>query len=73
MNHQTVYQNISTAIIGRRFSQKLQKLSKFGLSSLFTPVVKQRLQGESHSIFRGQATWSLAIHFNKYLVACCHF
>ena len=62
--HQTVYQSISTAIIAKRFSLKLQK---FGLSSFFLPVIKQRLQGKPRSNFRGQATWSLAIHFNQFV------
>ena len=64
--HQTVYQSISTAIIAKWFSLKLQKITKIWSIFLFSPVVKQRLQGEPHLIFRGQVTWSLAIHFNKF-------
>ena len=47
--------------MAKRFSLEIQK---FSLSSFFLLIVKQRLQGEPRSIFRGQVTWSLAIHFN---------
>ena len=43
--HQTVYQSISTAIIARRFSLKLQKLLKFGLSSFFLPSLNKGYRG----------------------------
>ena len=64
--HQTVYQSISTAIIAKRFSLNLQKITKVRSIFLFSPIVKQRLQGEPRSIFQGQATWSLAIHSNQF-------
>ena len=43
--HKTVYQSISTAIIAKWFSLKLQKLLKFGLSSLFLPSLNKGYRG----------------------------